>query len=293
MTETFRCGDNAELAAYLYDECEPADREAIAAHVARCVVCSAELESLRATRQQLSAWAPPNVSLGFQINHAHVPEQPPSVVPFASRAQAPVSESASWWRQPLPAWAQMAAAVAIFASGLAVGAERGENRGTAAGRATNTTAQAAAERASSAAALAAPVALTPAPALTPASAVTARDLEDLERRLLGEVGELKGQLRAANASTKSGATRESDQALLARVQALINQSEQRQRADLGLRMATVARQLDTQRRLDFAQVQGSMGQMQQSMGQLQTVTGAEARDQRQAVDYLLRVSQRK
>ena len=43
MNEIFQCGDNAALVGYLYDECEPDERAAIAAHVAICAACTAEL----------------------------------------------------------------------------------------------------------------------------------------------------------------------------------------------------------------------------------------------------------
>lgn len=274
MTDTFRCGDNAELVAYLYDDCEPGTREAIAAHVARCAVCATELESLRATRRQLAEWAPPETALGFQITRHAAVGATPNVVPFASRGPATAE---SWWRRPLPAWAQVAAAVAIFASGLALGSARD---GTG--------------RSNQAAAIPAAADRTAAAVVTPvvakAPAVTASDLEALESRLHEEVAALKGQIRVA---TAANAPHADDQAVMRKVGTLITQSEERQRAETGLRVAAVARQLDAQRRIDLAQLQGSMGQMQQSMGRMQALTGAEARDQRVAVDYLLRVSQRK
>ena len=39
------------------------------------------------------------------------------------------SKSGGWWRQPLPAWAQAAAAVAIFAAGMSAGAVRSDSNG--------------------------------------------------------------------------------------------------------------------------------------------------------------------
>ena len=40
------------------------------------------------------------------------------------------SKSEGWWRQPLPAWAQAAAAVAIFAAGMSAGAVRSGSDGS-------------------------------------------------------------------------------------------------------------------------------------------------------------------
>src|SRR6266498_1495546 len=66
-SELFQCGDPAGLITYLYDECEPGERDAIAAHVANCFVCTEELASLGATRTQLASWTPPDAAVGFQI----------------------------------------------------------------------------------------------------------------------------------------------------------------------------------------------------------------------------------
>jgi hypothetical protein len=273
MTDTFRCGDNAALVGYLYDDCEPGEREQIAAHLARCAVCLAEVESLRTTREQLAAWNPPEMSLGFQITRSQIagPRLLKGESPETADPASPATKAA-WWNRPLPAWAQAAAAAVIFASGLAIGATRGGSEADAARSAT--TPQAA-----------------PQVAAAPVASVTPGDLAALEQRVLGALGEQVSQLRAASAPAPLSAKEE--QALLRKVNTLIEESEARQRADMTLRTASVARQMDAQRRLDLAQVQGSMGQIQQSVGQIQRITGAEVRDQRQAVDYLLRVNQRR
>ena len=123
MNDTFHCEDRDALVAYLYDECDPADRAAIAAHVSHCPACAEEIASLRATRTQLAAWTPPAASLGFQITRADQRNEP---LAFASRAPDTLSPDTSlrrtsWWREPLPAWAQAAAAALIFAAGLTAG----------------------------------------------------------------------------------------------------------------------------------------------------------------------------
>lgn len=113
MNDKVYCGNEDALIDFLYDECAPGEREAIAAHVARCVSCAEEIQSLRLTRSRLTTWAPPGASLGFRITPDVRSAGPPAVL-----------TSPRWWRQPLPAWAQMAAAVVIFAAGLTVGASR-------------------------------------------------------------------------------------------------------------------------------------------------------------------------
>src|SRR5687768_4076125 len=114
MNDIFRCEDRDALVAYLYDECDPAERAAIAAHVSHCPACAEEIASLRATRTQLAAWMPPAASLGFQITGANERREP-----LAFTARAP--QGGRWWREPLPAWAQAAAAAVIFAAGLTAG----------------------------------------------------------------------------------------------------------------------------------------------------------------------------
>ncbi len=71
MNDTFQCGDPGALVAYLYDECEPGERELIAAHITRCATCASDIDTLGATRQTLTAWTPPDMALGFQITRPH------------------------------------------------------------------------------------------------------------------------------------------------------------------------------------------------------------------------------
>ena len=248
MSETYRCGDVESLVAYLYGECDAALRAQIDAHVVACTACAEELQTLGVTRQTLAAWTPPEVRLGFQIT-----ERPQADA--GGRVITPAV--ASWWRRPLPAWAQMAAAIAIFAAGIGVGTARtGHAPAPAPPTAAATTAQAA-----------------------PAAAVTPADLAAVEQRLRGEIAGI--QQTSAHALPAH-----SDDALLRRVQTMINESEQRQRRDVALQTAQVVRSLDAQRRIDLAQVQ-------RNIGQIQEVAGAAVRGQSQMVNYLMNVSQQR
>jgi hypothetical protein len=112
MNDMNVCGNHEALVGYLYDECEPAERESIAAHVALCTSCANEIEALRDTRAHLGAWTPPSLPLGFQITRTE------------GETPAKVLRPAAWYRQPLPAWAQVAAAAVIFAAGMSVNAGR-------------------------------------------------------------------------------------------------------------------------------------------------------------------------
>jgi hypothetical protein len=112
MNDRTSCATPEALVTYLYAECEPVERESIAAHVAICASCAEEVRALGDTRAHLASWSPPALPLGFQITRTES-DQP-----------AKVLRPAAWYRQPLPAWAQMAAAVAIFAAGMSVSAFR-------------------------------------------------------------------------------------------------------------------------------------------------------------------------
>jgi hypothetical protein len=245
MSETYRCGDYEALVAYLYDECEADERAAIDAHMASCAACAEELENLGATRRTLTAWTPPDVRLGFQVtDRAH--EAPARVL------TPPV---AAWWRRPLPAWAQMAAAIAIFASGVALGV---------------------AHRTAPAAP---PAAAASAQAVPAASvSVTPKELASVEARLRGEMAQLR--------QTSTPVAAHSDAELLRRVQSMISDSEQRQRRELAVQTAQVVRTIDAQRRVDLAE-------MQRNIGQIQAVAGAAVRGQSQMVNYLMNVSQQR
>ena len=257
MSETFQCGDNAALVGYLYDECEPGERGAIEAHLALCAACTAEVAALTSTRLQLSSWAPPEAELGFAVVRTQASGLGPQTEP---RGLSP----GAWWLRPLPAWAQAAAAVVLFGTGLSLGIMRGdvtENGGVQP---------------------AATVAFTPSASTADTAtgnSVSAEDLAALEQRLRGEIA----QVRTA-AATSASPGQANEAALLARVRALRDESEQRQQRELALRVTQVMRDVDTQRRVDLAQIQGNFRQ-------IEGVTGAQVREQQEVMNYLRRVSQ--
>jgi anti-sigma factor RsiW len=276
MSETFQCGDNSALVGYLYDECDPAERAAIDAHLAVCAACAAELAALGSTRLQLRAWTPPEAELGFQIVRPHastaarpalddVEEQASRPGPQLRPVGRPVPGPAPWFRQPLPAWAQAAAACLIFAAGLWLGVARGNAPALQPGASRSD----------------APAVAAVAPEAAAATPVSVADLAALERRLRGEIA----QMRSADATTMAAASpTASDAQLLSRVRDLIAESEQRQQRELALRTRQVLQDVDSQRQLDLAQIQRSFGQME-------GLTGAQVREQRDMLNYLMRVSQ--
>lgn len=95
------CDDRERLIGYVYEECDPAERRVIDAHVASCETCRVEIDGLRAVRADLLAW--------------DVPEHESVWRPFAQPRVVP-----SW--RDIPAWALAAAASLMLVSGVAGGA---------------------------------------------------------------------------------------------------------------------------------------------------------------------------
>jgi hypothetical protein len=73
--------------------------------------------------------------------------------------------------------------------------------------------------------------------------------------------------------------RADDEAVLRRVQALIDQAETRQQQNLALRMTELARDFDMQRKVDFVQIQQGLGRAE-----------AEAARTQQMMNYLVRTA---
>jgi len=251
MSLDYQCGDPSALAGYLYDECEPDERRAIEAHLAVCATCAEEVQALRATRAQLACWAPPNGALGFQVVAS---SRTPTPEP------APVLTSPRWWHRPLPAWAQAAAAMLIFSSGALIGV--GVTRPSVPP---------------------ATVSARPADAPVRTIAVSPADLTALEERLRSEF--VKAQQVDAASHIRPVRAGVSEEQLMQRVRELVAESEQRQQRELAFRTAQVVRDLDSQRQVDLARIERTMGQMEGA-------TGVEVRQQRQVLNYLIRAAQR-
>ena len=251
MNQNFRCGDPEALIGYLYDECDPGERNTIDAHVARCTSCAEELEALGATRTGLLAWTPPDARLGFQIVSA-VRSEARGLSPEAVQKR-PVR----WWQMPMPAWAQAVAAVAVFGVGLSIGVTRGTLNRTLP-RATD------------------------AVQASVAAAVSPSDLAALERSLRAEMTQLRTTSTTSTSASAPAAAGEGQ--VLTRVRALIQESEERQQRELALRTAELVRDFDTQRRVDLSRIERTFGQMEGN-------AGAEVAQQRQMLNYLMRVSE--
>ena len=66
MNDMNVCGNHEALIGYLYDECEPAEREAVAAHLALCASCAEEIHALGNTRAHMVSWTPPACRSDFR-----------------------------------------------------------------------------------------------------------------------------------------------------------------------------------------------------------------------------------
>ena len=264
-------GDHGLLVGYLYDELDAAQRARFEGHLASCAECSAELETMRAVRGQLGAWQLPE-------------EAGAGAGGVVTRADGDRSSPASrpWWA---PA-ALAAAAVILLAVGAAIanleiryGRDGITIRTGWAPAVAAAPATAAAAPSESSAALEAPAAEAPT---AQAQTVSAEDLTALEKRLRTEFHALaqSAPVQSQRAPVSGGGRTAADSQLLQRVQALIDQSETRQRRELALRVAQVVRDFDTQRQTDLVRIQQGLGQIE----------GSTAAD-RQLLNYLVRVSQ--
>ena len=201
--------------------------------------------------------------LGWTRRHLEVWTPPMPELGF--RVQVPTQEARlPWWRAPLPAWAQAVAALVIFGVGLSVGLARGP--------------------------VAAPQVASnqppPATMTTTPTTVTAsrNDLSQLEERLKSQIAQIRTAVPVRQVVSSSSS---SDEEIMKKVEALLAQSEERQRREFTLRSVEMARDFEAQRRIDMASVR-------EAVGQFQGVTGNEIRQQREAIDRinsLIRVSQ--
>lgn len=259
MSEIFQCGDQGALVGYLYDECTPEERDAIASHLTRCVSCADDVSGLSSTRRALAAWAPPQIDLGLQITRKADTALPGGNVLSFTRPQPASTERMPWWKAPLPAWAQVAAAVAIFAAGLSLGFLRDRVR-------------------------AADVPQAVAVPVTPVSGPSKEDLAQLEQRLRNEMVQLA---HTSAAAVPVAARSADDDAIMQRVRSMIEESERKQNIDFTERAVRQSAAFEAQRRADLESVSTRIGTLQ---GQ----TGAQLGQLQQGFNILAtRVSQQK
>jgi hypothetical protein len=231
--------DNEDaLLDYLYEEGDPGERVKIAQHLQQCAPCSVAVLELQSVRGLLAEWTPPEAPLGFKV--------------VQSDALAPVHMPVQKGSRSL-FWAQAAAAVFLFAAGMAASqlhVQYADGALTVRTRAAE------------------PVAIAEDVPVTHAGTDILLPPASIER--------------VSSSSSTASNTASADE-VLKRVQALIDRSESRQQRELALRLQDVVHDFDTQRQADMRRVN-------QNFGQLEDQTSQEVAKNRELVNSLVKVS---
>jgi hypothetical protein len=234
------------LLDYLYDEGDPAERLTIAKHLQECAACAVAVLEFQNVRGMLNDWTPPASQLGFRM------VQDGDTSPSATLDQGARGGWSWGWgatttqRGPRSrALLQVAAAILLFVSGMAVSQLHVDYRDGALTVRTSSGAPSSVRNESI---------TLPAQGARPGAAAidkAAIDIDGIER-------ELRARFDAWNTSSVD------DERLLQRVRAMIDQSEQRQQRQLALRLSQVAREVDTQHQADLLRIQQDFGQQQEA-----------------------------
>jgi putative zinc finger protein len=262
-------GDREQtLIAYLYNDIDPAERSIFDAHLVMCSRCRRDLDALDGVRTQLARWSPPEPDFESIRNPRSAPRQTPGALSSLKGAH----QSLSW--RAVPIWAQVAAALLFLGVSAAIANldvrydQNGLTVRTGWSKAVNSTAT---------------TANTPADANRAAGDAPWRaELTALEAQLRSEIRSARAA--AASVPTRSAAATDAD--VLRRVHALIDESERKQQRELALRVAEVFRDVNAQRQADLTKIDRNLAFIQNS-------TGVEILKQREATNYLMKVSQRR
>lgn len=256
------CTDNDLIIGYVYGEIGDTDRAAFESHLTTCAACRYEVSELRAARGHLTAWAPPEPDLGFEIVRAT-----PRLASTSDRTN-PAPERRF---RVSPAWGLAAAAVLVLATAAAIAniEIRYDAQGLVVrtGWARDAAAPPAAVQANGGRADLVPVSRAELDALN-------RRLKDLEA----------AASRPSSATVLASGPRMSDAEIIRRMQEMLNRSEARQQRELATQITQVIRDVDTVRQIDNVRYR-------QGIGQLGRQTAAEVANQFNM--YLSRVSQQK
>jgi hypothetical protein len=247
------------IVAFLYDELDAGRRRDFEAHVLTCAMCREEVAGLQSVRAQLAQW------------------EPPSVVSRQSSVAGPSRQS--WWRT-MPAWAQVAAALLFVGvsagianldvrydqNGLTVrtgwsNGSGGSGRSSGSGRSGRSSGSDV--------------------ALAAQEAPWRSDLAALEQQLKTEFHASQVSSAIAPQAVALRSASSGDAETLRRVRALLEESEKRQQRELALRVAEVLQDVNRQRQADLVKVDS-----------MQNRLGVEVLQQRQSLNYFMRVNQR-
>lgn len=239
MSVTFRCDDKETLVAYLYGEIDIDAKREVDRHLRTCLACADEVAALQSVRRDLESWMPPVPDLGLTVAPTSALAPQPATVLRPSRWAA---------LGTMPAWAQVAAAVLVASVGAAIA--NVQVRYSTDGLVVSTGW------------------MTPATAVAPAAAVAASKeewrpaLAALEQSLRSEMAQQMKHGDAALVAARAPESGVDQTAVLRRVQALVDASEQRQRQETSLMMTQFSRDVDMQRRADLMRINQSFGTLQ-------------------------------
>ena len=260
---SFSCTDKDTLIAYVYDECDAAARNAVETHLSTCAACADEVGGFSKVRTTLADWAPPGGVGSFRLVRDGQADAP---------TPARVLRPARWWQSPLPVLARAAAAILLFAGGAALA--NLEVRYDKEGFVVRTgwqKAEASIARETASQPAPAPVPAAPAPAVAPASverrgeaeAPWRAELASVERQLRDEFRQQLTVVRAAGAGTGAAALPAGADAferrILTNVQAMIDDSAQRQQLMTAYRLNQVVAEFQTQWRADLVRARQTGG----------------------------------
>jgi hypothetical protein len=224
------CDSKELLISFLYDEIDPAAKQAFQKHLAMCVECRDELAALGATRAQVALWTPPDADLGFRI------------------VRGAESPARSWFRFS-PAWGLAAAAMLLVAIGAAIANldVRYGNDGLVVRTGWNN------------------VNVAPPSVESNVTPVDWKAQADQLDRRLREI-ERTMSTRQSPPVQNASASDLSDADLLQRVREIVGQSETRQQRAFASRLADLTREFDAQRQLDLVAIDQGMTRLQNTSG---------------------------
>jgi anti-sigma factor RsiW len=255
---SFSCTDKDTLIAYVYGECDDQTRGAVEEHFATCPACADEAGGFGRVRTALSEWTPPDRVAGFRLVRDEE---------FPAQAPARILRPARWWQASVPALARVAAGVLLFAGGAALAnlEVRYDSGGfavrtgwqktppPAVGQAVNQPQAPVTEARPVMTAERVPAA---APAQQPAGADAPwrAEMASLERQLRDEFRQQLTAVRATSVGAGpvgvTAAASPDERRVLAFVQAMIDDSAQRQQLWTSYRISQVMGEFQAQRRLD-------------------------------------------
>jgi Putative zinc-finger len=258
MSETFRCDDKDTLVAYLYGEIDADVRREVERHLRTCAACAEDVRGLQAVRRDLETWMPPVPELGFTI----------------VQKPAPVLRPSRWaMAGTMPAWARVAAAALVIGVGAAIA-----NLQVRYGHDGLTVSTGWMK-----AGVGAPV---PVQSPVEAGSNTAEwkpALVALEQQLRAELSEMKRTGAPESAIRVAAPASVDNAAILRRVQAMLEESEERQRQEVASRMLVMNRDFEARRRIDLYNIS-------QSFGTLTNRTFKTAADQQDLANVVRRVA---